>query len=33
MLYNSRKSDQLSAWMILSDSQPLEMRKILTKLS
>ncbi len=32
MLYNSRKSDQLLAWMILSDSQPLEMRKILTNL-
>ena len=32
MLYNPRKSDQLLAWMILSDSQPLEMRKILTNL-
>lgn len=32
MLYNPRKFDQLLAWMILSDSQPLEMRKILTKL-
>ena len=32
MLYNPRKADQLLAWMILSDSQPLEMRKILTNL-
>ena len=30
MLYNSRKSDQLLAWMILSDSRPQKIRKILT---
>jgi hypothetical protein len=32
MLYNSRKSDQLLGWMILSDSRPQKIRKILTNL-